>query len=127
MTTRILVPDPWWHDMAPEAVVERAKGLPLHEQQALISEVKAACAGMSKRAQDTTLDQESRRRAYSALMWTVKKKRLLAALAGRNHAEGFDHKRERVETMLETAEECEDPKEAIRLLAATMRAMWGLE
>ena len=119
--------DPWWHELRPEEVVDRVKDLPSSEQQAIISEIKAAAASMSMRSQDKTLTPLERSRAMHALKWTVQKKRLLAALASRTNGEGYDHKRERVETMIEAAEQAEDPREAIRLLAATMRAMWNLE
>jgi hypothetical protein len=120
---------PWWRDMRPEAVVERAKLLPENELRALMSEVKAACGSMSLRWQDKTLSDDERHSAKRALEWTVQKKRLLAALIARtlSDTEGYDHRHGRVEAMLEAAEEAEDPHEAIRLLAATLRAMWKME
>lgn len=119
--------NPWWHSMRPEDVLERASSLPISEQHALISEIKAACASMSLRVQDKSLAPDDRWQATRALQRTVQKKRLLTALANRSTAEGYDHKRERVETMIEAAETSEDPVEAVRLLAATLRAMWNME
>lgn len=119
----------WWRDKSPEHVLEVATSLDQAQLHALLSEIKAACATMSLHAQDKTLDPESRGKASRALAWTVRKKRLLQSHAQKVVAsgEGYDHKRERVETMLEAAEAATDPLEAVRLIAATMRAMWNME
>jgi hypothetical protein len=124
---RRLKADSWLHAKGRPLKAFTGSAFPQEEKQALMSEIKAACASMSRRVQDTTLEVTERRRAAAALSWTVQKKRLLAALLSRTHAEGYDHKRERLESMLEAAEGSRDPVESVRLLAAAMRAMWGME